>query len=206
MRAVAAVQWRFGSPSGLGWLEKTAAATRPSLQALPKARNRTVQVAEDDRARRRRRAAFLAVLLRRAYSLSDWLPAETLLHLRRVDVHPGTGTVLITLNSGTRILDTGDRITVRGTADDVAISEMVACAARRGWQAVEVSGSDEFRREASRALLLRGIDVVDCPLSEAEQAALTGEGMGVDWEGVEAGAYAESGSVPRPPWVDALAG
>lgn len=202
VRAVAAVQWRLGSPSRLGWLEERAAQVRPPLQALPEAWNRTVQVAESERARRKRRAAFLAVLLKRAYSLSEWLPPETLLHLRRVDVHPETGTVLITLNSGTRILDTGDRVTVRGTADDIAISELVACAERRGWQAVEVSGSAEFRAEASRALLLRGIDVVDCPLTPEEQAALRGEGPGVDWQELEAGAYAEPGLVPRPPWAD----
>ena len=185
MRAVAAVQWRLGSPCRLGWLEERAAQVRPPLQVLPEAWNRTVQAAESERARRKRRAAFLAVLLKRAYSLSEWLPPETLLHVRRVDVHPQTGTVLITLNSGTRILDRGDRITVRGTADDVAIKELVACVGRRGWTAVEVTGNEEFRTEASRALLLRGIDVVDCPLSEAERAALRGRGPGVDWEAVE---------------------
>ena len=58
---------------------------------------------------------------------------------------------------------------------------------------------EEFRAEAARALLIRGIDVVDCPLSRAEQAALSGNGLGVDWEGVEAGAYADPGLVPRPP-------
>ena len=146
---------------------------------------------------------FRALLLRRAYVLADHLPIEAVLNLRRVDVDPSGRFVLLTLWSGTQLLDTGDRVTVRGTADDVAIEELVACAGRRGWQAVEVSGPEEFRVEASRALLLRGIGVLDCPLSEAEQVALRGEGLGVDWEALEAGAYAEPGMVPRPPWADA---
>lgn len=66
------------------------------------------------------------------------------------------------------LLDTGDRTTVGGPVDDAAIEELAACVVRRGWQAVEVTGLDEFRAEASRALLRQGIKVVDCPLGEEE--------------------------------------
>ena len=184
-------------------------ARREHVRSLPEGTpNRTIACAEDERSQRERMQRFRAMLLRRAYVLADHLPVWAVLNLRRIDVDPSGRYVLLTLWSGTQLLDTGDRITVRGNADDVAISEMVACAERRGWQAVEVSGPDEFRVEASRALLLRGIAVVDCPLPEAEQAALRGEGIGVDWEGVEAGAYAQafplggSACEPRPPWAD----
>ena len=171
-----------------------AAARRDPVRSLPDGTaNRAIACAEGERPQRERQLRFRAMLLRHAYVLADHLPLTAVLNMRRVDVHPSGRFVLLTLWSSTQLLDTGDRITVRGTADDVAISELVACAARRGWQAVEVSGPGEFRVEASRALLLRGIDVLDCPLSEAEQAALRGEGVGVDWEGVEAGTYAGPG-------------
>ena len=38
----------------------------------------------------------------------------------------------------------------------------------------------ELRLEATRALIQAGTDVVDCPLSQAEQAAPCGEGLGFD--------------------------
>ena len=173
---------------------------REPVRSLPEGTgNRTVACAEDERARRERMQRFRAMLLRRAYVLADHLPLEAVLNLRRVDVDPSGRFVLLTLWSGTQLLDTGDRVTVRGTADDVAIEEMASCAERRGWQAVEVTGSSEFWAEASRALLLRGIDVVDCPLSEAEQAALRCEGMGFDWEALET--MPEPELVPRLPWA-----
>ena len=183
-----------------GWMEAT---RREPVRSLPCGTgNRTIACAEGERSQRERQLRFRALLLRRAYVLADHLPLVAVLNLRRIDTDPSGRFVLLTLHSGTQLLDTGDRVTVRGTADDIAIAELVACAERRGWEAVEVTGSKEFRIEASRALLVQGIEVVDCPLSEAEQAALRGEGPGVDWEAVEAGAYAEPGLVPRPPWVD----
>ena len=171
MRATAALQWRFGSPQAITRLEREAATVLPSLKPLPGEFNRTMGVDEGDAARRRRRAAFLAVLLRRAYGL-DWMPAAALLHLSRVDVDTGTGSVLITLTNGARILDTGDRITLRGDVGELSVAEMAECALRRGWDSVVLTGNEDFRATASRALLRRGIRVVGCPLSRFEQEAL----------------------------------
>ena len=174
---------------------------REPVRSLPDGTsNRTIACAEDERARRERMQRFRAMLLRRAYVLADYVPIEAVLNLRRVDVDPSGRFVLLTLYSGTQLLDTGDRITVRGTADDITITELVACAERRGWQAVEVSGTEEFRAETARALLLRGIEVMDCPLSEAEQAALRGEGPGFDWEALDA--IPEPELMSRPPWAE----
>ncbi len=161
--------------------------------------NRTVQCAEDERSVRERRRRFRALLLRRAYSLSDHLPVEAVANLRRVDVDPDGKFVLLTLNSGTRLLDTGDRVTVRGVSDDIAITEVVACCARRGWQCVEVSGDEAFRLAASRELLRQGIEVLDCPLSLEEQTELRAEAdsHGFDWSALEA----ETVYAPTPPWT-----
>lgn len=171
VRATAALQWRFGSPQAIALLEQEAAAVLPSLKPLPGEFNRTMGVDEGDAARRRRRAAFLAVLLRKAYGL-DWMPPGALLHLQRVDVDAGTGIVLITLTNGAHILDTGDRITLRGDVGELSVAEMADCALRRGWDSVVLTGNEEFRATASRALLRRGIRVIDCPLSHFEQEAL----------------------------------
>lgn len=195
----AALEERIRASARLdGWVE---AVRREPVRSLPGGTgNRTIACAEDGRSRRERQLRFRALLLRRAYVLADHLPLTAVLNLRRIDVALSGRYVLLTLRSGTQLLDTGDRVTVRGAADDIAIEELVACAARRGWQAVEVSGSPEFRVQAARALLVRGIDVVDCPLSPGEQAVLRGEGMGVDWDALEA-VGVETGLVPRPPWA-----
>ena len=171
IRATAALQWRFGSPQAIIRLEREAAMVLPSLKPLPGEHNRTMGVDEGDAARRRRRAAFLAVLLRRAYVL-DWMPAAALLHLSRVDIDAGTGSVLITLTNGARILDTGDRITLRGEVEELGVAELAECARRRGWKSAVLTGNEEFRLAAARALLRRGIAVVDCPLPLDEQHAL----------------------------------
>ena len=204
IEAIAGLQWQFGSAPRLDWLAQEAGEARPAFREMADGVNRTIRTAESEKARRKRKAAFLAVLLRRAYSLSAWLSPETLLHLQRVDIDARTGTVLITLTTGTRILDTGDKVTIRGPIEDLAIKEMVACAARRVWQSVEVTGSHEFRVAASRALLADGIDVVDSPLSPGEQAALRGEGVGFDWSVLGDEERDVPVPAPRPPWAEVL--
>jgi hypothetical protein len=121
---------------------------------------------------RLRRARFRLLVLRRAYKLDYWLPPEVIINVRRIDWDDAGARLLLTLWSGTQILDTGDRITVRGIVDDIAISELVACVTRRGWSVVRVSGDAEFRVAASRELLRMGIEVVDCPLPWDEQGHL----------------------------------
>ena len=116
-----------------GWVE---AVRREPVRSLPEGTgNRTITCADGERDRRNRQLRFRALLLRRAYVLADHLPLAAVLNLRRVDTDPSGRFVLLTLWSGTQLLDTGDRVVVRGTADDVTIEEMVACAGRRGWQA-----------------------------------------------------------------------
>jgi hypothetical protein len=121
---------------------------------------------------RLRRERFRLLILRRAYKLDYWLPPEVIINVRRIDWDDTGARLLLTLWSGTQILDTGDRITVRGTVDDVAISELVACVERRGWTSVVVTGDDDFRIAASRELMRRGIEVLDCTLSQDEQERL----------------------------------
>lgn len=191
---------------------------RPPLARLLEGRNRTISVAEPERDRKRRRAAFHALLLRNAYSLRGWLPLEALLHLERVEFDRERGHVLIVLTNGARIMDSGDRITMRGEVEDVSVAEMAECAVRKGWTEVEVWGDPEFRMAVSRELLLRGIEVRDCPLSPDEQAALrrkvavpAGERLGGFDRGL-VGMANDSGhmmavedddvpSAPRPSWA-----
>ncbi len=162
---------------------------------------------------RRRKARFRILLLRQAYWLSCWLPEEAVMNVRRIDRDPEGLWVRLTLNNGARLLDTGDRITVRGLIDDVAIDEMAECVGRRGWTEVEITGDPEFRTRMARELLLRGIEVRDCPLPPKEVAELRRRAGGFDWRTV---GYADDGSVepvaeppaalpvPVPPWLGEL--
>lgn len=137
---------------------------------MPATSLRRIACADDDGNERHRR--FRVMLLRRAYGLADWLPPEAVLNLRRIDEDPMGRFVCLTLNSGTQLLDAGDRITVRGVADEVTVEELVACVLRRGWQSVKVDGEPEFREAVARELLRAGVEVVDCPLSQDEVAAI----------------------------------
>ena len=170
-------------------------AIHPAPEGSPKV---SLRCAEDPKTVRERRLRFLALLVRREYKLSDYLPVEAVLALRRVDADRRGKYILLTLWSGTQILDTGDKITVKGPADDVTVAELAACVARRGWQAVEVDGDPEFRVAAARELLRAGVEVLDCPLSDEEQAELRGEAAGLGFDGSvldAAPAY-----IPVPPW------
>lgn len=159
-------------PDGLRRLDMWRAEIRGPLKPVQGATNRTIRVAEPETELRLRRERFRLLLLRRAYRLDYWLPPEVIINVRRIDWDDTGARLLLTLWSGTQILDTGDRITVRGTVDDVAVAELVACVERRGWTSVVVTGDDEFRIAASRELMRRGIEVEDCPLSWDEQERL----------------------------------
>lgn len=169
------MQYRFGLPADLERLDAWRALTGLGPLSPARGTKRTVALAAPAAHLAHRRAEFRAMVLRHAYGLNEWLPPEVVMNVRRVDVDGPTGRVLITLWSGTQLLDTGDRITVRGEADEIAISELVGCVMRRGWKVVEVTGDDEFRKAASRELLRRGIDVMDCPLALGEQERLRQE-------------------------------
>lgn len=195
----AALEQRFRGERQAAWLEGAMRDTvRPWPRPLDGGNNRTLQCADGDDECRDRRARFRVLLLRRAYCLADHLPLDAVLNLARVDVDPQGRYVMLTLHSGTQLLDTGDRVTVRGTVDDVAMSELVACVERRGWGAVVLTGDQGFRVAASRELLRRGIAVVDCLLDEDEQAILRAEakGPGLDWSTPDAA----TAHVPSLPW------
>lgn len=164
---------------------------------------RTIRAACSDLERAERQRRFRLLLLRRAYPLAHWLPPEAVLHLARVDLDPEGTRLLLTLVTGTKIMDTGDRIVLQGRPDDVAVEEMAACVERRRWPLVEVSGDEQFRTEMSRQLMLRGVEVVDCPLPAAEQAELMRQAGGFDWREVDEPPAPLP--VPVPPWATEIA-
>lgn len=134
---------------------------------------RVVRAACTDAERAERQRRFRLLMLRQAYPLSVWLPPQAVLFLSRVDYDPASARLVLTLTSGTKILDTGDRVLVQGYPDEIAVAEMAACVGRRGWSSVVIEGTPEFRREMARELIMRGIEVEDCPLSPEEVAEIT---------------------------------
>ena len=115
----------------------------------------------DTRMQRRR---WIAACLRQAYNL-DWVPESVTARIVAVDWIASDKALVLTLDTGTLLVDRFDRIDVVGNADDVAVSELVACVRRRGWQAVRLFGSDQFRVDAACALLAAGIQVEDPPVA-----------------------------------------
>ncbi len=109
-----------------------------------------------DREARRRR--WIAQCLRRAYDL-DWVPDSVAARIIAVEWRADVEALVITLDTGTRLVDRSERIDVVGRVDDVAIAELVACVQRRGWAAVIVEGSDRFKAAATAALEAVGIEV-----------------------------------------------
>lgn len=128
---------------------------------------------EDARVRAGRHGRWLAAALRDAYDLG-WVPEAMIANIAGVHVDREHRAVILVLKSGTRIVDLLDRIDIVGTADDIAVGELVEAVRRRGWASVEVYGMPEFRRAA--ALLLQGLEppvaVADSPLGEADLARL----------------------------------
>lgn len=166
---VAAVQQHFSAKNQVRKLAAAFGDIRPpELAPLLGATNRSVTVVEPDVARRERRMRFHLLLIRRAYPLAQWLPPLAVANLSRVDYDPESARLMLTLWSGTRILDAGDRLTVRGVVNDVALHELAECVERREWERVEVTGDRDFRMQMSRELIMRGIEVVDCPLAAWE--------------------------------------
>ena len=142
---------------------RPAEAARPP--PLAPVRHQAVRLAGTSRDREVRRRRWVARCLRRHYDL-DWVPETIAARIRAVTWHATLEAIVLTLDTGTRLVDRGDRIDVVGTADDVAIAELVACVRRRGWERVEVFGPPGFRTAAARALLEAGIEVENPPLPE----------------------------------------
>ena len=131
---------------------------------------------EEKHSREARRSRWLAAALRGAYGLG-WVPEALVANLVCIDVDEKHQAVILLLRSGTRIVDRQDRIDVVGTADDVAIGELVEAVRRRGWSSVQVHGSLEFRKAAARRLraLVPSVSVVgDVPVQAAVSVAVPG--------------------------------
>ena len=126
-----------------------------------------------NRDRGARRARWLAAVLRGAYDM-DWVPLSVVANLSAVEVDRERGAVILTLHSGTRLIDRGDRIDVVGVVDDITVDELVAVVVRRGWMAVEVHGDPQFRRAMSICLqhLEPPVTVSNSPLTADEQMKL----------------------------------
>lgn len=80
---------------------------------------------------------------------------------RRYDGH-----IHILLNSGTRIIDEGDRLHTNNGDDDRAIAVMLEIARAKGWTAINVSGTTDFQARAARAAILAGFDVSNPDLAD----------------------------------------
>lgn len=152
-------------------------AARPPPLAL--VRHRAVRRAGTSPDREIRRRRWLARCLRQAYDL-DWVPETIAARIRAVDWHAESQALILTLDTGTRLIDRHDRIDVVGTADDVAIAELVACVGRRGWEAVTVHGDAAFRAAATRALREAGIAVANAPAARPEAEGWDASGYNND--------------------------
>ena len=73
------------------------------------------------------------------------MPEALVANIASVHVDLEHQAIILVLKSGTRIIDRLDRIDVVGTADDVAVSELVEAVRRRGWTSVKVHGAPAFR-------------------------------------------------------------
>ncbi len=133
----------------------------------------TIRLADGVPDRKGRRAAWIAVQLRQAYD-TGWLPPSVADRIVRVKVDEQAKAVVITLLSGTVLVDRRDRIDVVGRTDDMAVEELAEAVLRRGWDAVLVEGEPEFRVAVARRLaaLRPPVRVVDNPLSEYEIAEI----------------------------------
>jgi hypothetical protein len=116
---------------------------------------------------------WIAAALRRAYDL-EWVPESVIVNIFNIEVDQARKAVILTLRSGTRIVDRRTRIDIIGQTDDVAIAEVVSAVQRRGWDAVRLHGPLAFQRAAAVQLQLLDppVIVADSPLTEADQIKL----------------------------------
>ena len=138
---------------------------------------RTIRLAAGVPDRKARQAAWIAIQLRQAYD-TGWLPPSAAARIARVKIDEQANAVVITLLSGTLLVDRRDRVDVIGRADDMAVEELAEAVRRRGWDAVVVEGDQEFRVAISRRLaaLRPPVHIVANPLSEFEIAEILDAG------------------------------
>ncbi|PPQ34071.1 LPD7 domain-containing protein [Rhodopila globiformis] len=101
-----------------------------------------------------------------------WVPESVGIHIVKVEWRAADAALVLTLRTGTQIIDRRDEVVALGEPDSNAIALMVACAQRHGWLSAAVHGSEAFRVAAARALLAAGIKIVDPPLPAEEVATL----------------------------------
>lgn len=75
------------------------------------------------------------------------------------------GNIHILLTSGTRIVDSGDRLHTDNGNDDKAIQVMLEIARAKGWSSINISGTKDFQARAARAAVLAGFDVTNPDLA-----------------------------------------
>lgn len=125
---------------------------------------------EEEQERRRRRRAILPAAPRtpdrRAKRLRDWhgsgwVPPELVSAVKSVRYDEIRDCLWIDMQDGSVIVETRDRIELRGEVTAAAVRQMVASAQLAGWTEVEVTGDKVFREAATIALLLKGITVTN---------------------------------------------
>lgn len=72
--------------------------------------------------------------------------------IARIEVDERSATVILTLTSGTKLIDRPTRIDVIGAADDITVAELMKAVRRRGWSAVSLTGDATFRRAVAWAM------------------------------------------------------
>jgi len=75
----------------------------------------------------------------------------------RIDVDASQGGIVFENNRGW-LIDVGERVVAR-EGNDVELGAMLEIARVKGWESVEFTGDDGFKRRAMRAALRRGLSV-----------------------------------------------
>jgi hypothetical protein len=157
---------------------------------------RAAQDSDDDR--RERATDRLSASGSSGVSEFDFLPA----HLRRkyyvVDVDAQEARIYADRDGEYLLAKAGRDRLVTLVANLEIVRDLVAIAAHRGWERIELTGSIEFRREAWLAASARGIETKGYEPSELDRAALAKmqgriehgqkQSFGRDRSGVEASA------------------
>lgn len=130
----------------------------------------------DPEKRRARKERLIAMLMARHYD-QQWLPQRVAKRIERIEIDAAHCFAVIHLRDGSKLIDAGDHLTLRGRWSADGIAEMAEAAARNKWSAVEVSGSTGFRDAITLELRLRQppVSVSNHVLSPEIQARLDAE-------------------------------
>lgn len=136
--------------------------------------------------RQRRAAGYKARLLAGRYGPLDEFP-RIAGEVRRLDLDAEGGPRIL-FRDGCAVDDHGDRITVvgawqgrgrgRGDPSATAIGSMIALARAKGWEAINLTGPDDFKQRAACAAVAAGLEVANPELRhivEQERRRLSSE-------------------------------